>query len=107
MIITNLNRTIILFCLIVFKTLQSSGQRLPLPECKFKVIVEKTYFYNSSTGGPTGVMTKRKGYLTKGDIVWTVCKYSDDKYVYVKFKNKKGQVTKGLICSSDLEELNP
>ena len=87
--------------------LKSNGQRLPLPECKFKVTVAKTYFYNSSTGGPSGVMTKRKGYLEKGDLVWTICKYSDDKYVFVKFKNKKGQVTEGLILSADLEELNP
>ena len=102
-----MKKIISLIFIITLLMQESYGQRLPLPECRFKVIAEKTYFYNSSTGGTGGVMTKRKGYLTRGDIIWTVCKYADDKYVYVWFKNKKGQITKGHILSADLEELNP
>jgi hypothetical protein len=85
----------------------NAQKRTPLPECKFIVVVEKAYFYNLDNSSGTEKYTQRKGYLALGDVVWVVCKYSDGEYVYVEFKNKKGQITKGYIKSTELKEVEP
>ncbi len=77
-----------------------------LPDCEFVVVVQKAFFYDSDNRIATGNMIKRQGYLAAGDIVWTICKYSDSKYVYVRFKNKKGQLSKGFVLSSDLKQVD-
>lgn len=82
------------------------SQRItPLPECPFIVKVEKTYFHNKPDLNKE-IYEKRKGYLVQGDKVWTVCKYSFDDFVYVEFKNSKGQISKGFILRKDLQELD-
>lgn len=84
---------------------KSIGQGSVLPECKYIVVVEKAYFYNSDNTLSTGEMTKRNAYLTLGDVLWTICKYADVDYVYTIFKNKKGQTTKGFIKKEQLKEV--
>lgn len=85
----------------------NAQKRMPLPECKFIVVVEKAYFYNLDNSNGTEKYIQRKGYLALGDIIWTACKYAYDEYVYVEYKNKKGQFTKGYLKSESLKEVEP
>jgi hypothetical protein len=97
-------KKIVSFVLFTFLCFYANAQkRTSLPECKFVVVVEKANFYNSSDKTSNGVMTKRKAYLASGDIIWTVCKYSEEKFVYIEFTNKKGQKSVGFVKSEDLK----
>ncbi len=102
-----MKKTIILFSFLfaICYTLnaQRRPSRTPLPGCQFMVVTEKAYFYNADHIGTRARFVQRKGYLVMDDMVWTACKYSDREYVYVEFRNQKGQVTKGFIKRENLE----
>ena len=102
-----MKKTIILLSFLFAICFSMNAQRrstpAPLPQCQYMVITEKAYFYNADHSGPRTRFVQRKGYLVMDDMVWTVCKYSDNEYVYVEFRNQKGQVTKGFIKRENLE----
>ena len=96
----------LLFTICISMNAQRRPNRTPLPECQFEVKAEKAYFYNIVNEGGRTSYVKRKGYLVQYDTVWTICKYSDKEYVYVEFRNQRGQVTKGFIKRYLLEGLD-
>lgn len=60
------------------------------------VIVERAYFHNSPNKS-----TRRSGYLVYGEVVEPLSEKSG--FVYVIYKNSRGQISKGWILKSDLE----
>jgi len=92
------------FILIINSSMNS--QNRALPDCKFLVIFEKAYFYNLDKSAPVERYLKRKGYLVAGDVVWIPCKFSEGKFVYIEFKNNRGQVSKGWVRRDSLEEID-
>lgn len=60
------------------------------------VLVQSAYFHNSPSKS-----TKRSGYLIYGEVVEPLSQKSG--FVYVIYKNSKGQISKGWILKTDLE----
>lgn len=62
---------------------------------RFDVVSEKAYFYNKPHSS-----TRRKAYMVYGNYGQT--EKRSNGYVYVKFINGKGQVSKGWVDENDL-----
>lgn len=64
----------------------------------FVVITERAYFHNEPK-----ISTKRNAYLVKNEIGNVISRKNG--FVYIVFKNKKGQVSKGWINTNDISFL--
>lgn len=102
----SMKKRFLLLCTTLLISFSVYSQNRTLQECKFLVIFEKAYFYNLDKSAPVERYLKRKGYLVAGDVVWIPCKFSGGKFVYIEFKNNRGQVSKGWVRRDSLEEID-